>query len=327
MQAIGARASKRPAMKLSPARFTQVLVAFKAMQLLEAPHLDDIMSIFAREFPFKEALMTAEAVWVLVRVPSLEDLPHERIHALGTEPQDETDRYVRFPFSGGLELIFSEAPTAEEERQPGAARVRSPKLDSVGFVFHQPATALDSVTTEATRAGWGHRAGPAERVWAFPPSDQGRPVGFGSQSPREGELRPLAAGAGPASTEQHGATPPTAGHQAATTAPSGPPSATPPPSGQQGGTPGTAYASLSPSTSEQDLVAAFVAAATMGDGALSGRDKAMVALAAAIALRHPALTEAWSQCCTGHGVTPDQQREVAQVVAAMAAAAVMPSEP
>ena len=60
------------------------------------------------------------------------DLPVSRILALGTSPENERPGYVKYPFPGGINLIFSSIPVAEED-QLDEPRAQKPFVDHFGI--------------------------------------------------------------------------------------------------------------------------------------------------------------------------------------------------
>lgn len=64
---------------------------------------------------------------------------------------------------------------------------------------------------------------------------------------------------------------------------------------------------------------AYYGAATSGEGALSKREKALIALAVAHAQRCPYCIDAWTTNCLEAGADPEQMTEAVHVAAAMQA--------
>ncbi|QIS19924.1 hypothetical protein [Nocardia terpenica] len=47
---------------------------------------------------------------VHVKVDDVAALPHERIRVKGAAPENEAPGYVKYPFPGGINMIFSSIP-------------------------------------------------------------------------------------------------------------------------------------------------------------------------------------------------------------------------
>jgi diadenosine tetraphosphatase ApaH/serine/threonine PP2A family protein phosphatase len=175
---------------LDLAAFRRVLDAACALRLLKPAESAQIQSLFDPAFPFFAAFRLANSVHAHVKVDDVSLLPHQAIRSLGTEPENAREGYVKYPFAGGLNLIFSSIPIAEDDLLPGPAAPK-PFLDHMGVDLRREIglvrAAFDDVPLIATRAGWLEEPqGGAGRAvscchahvsakhWVYPPADDER---------------------------------------------------------------------------------------------------------------------------------------------------------
>jgi diadenosine tetraphosphatase ApaH/serine/threonine PP2A family protein phosphatase len=164
-----------------------VLDAFHRLGLLAGPEIDEALALLDPAFPFFGATRRADSVHLHVKVDDVDALPHARIVALGTAPENARPGYVKYPFRGGINLIFSSIPIAEEDllEHPRPAK---PFLDHFGIDLRRETgvvrAAFEDTPAVARRAGWTHRtqgglgrrvycchATVAEKHWVYPPSE------------------------------------------------------------------------------------------------------------------------------------------------------------
>lgn len=85
------------------------------------PRPDEVLSLFDPEFPYAGAVAAAESIHVHVKVADVDELPHDEIRAQGVTATSCTDGYVKYPFPGGINMIFSSIDISEDD-MPGRAR-------------------------------------------------------------------------------------------------------------------------------------------------------------------------------------------------------------
>lgn len=128
------------------------------LDLLGEAEAAEVRAMFEPGFPLADVLGGAESIHLHIKVPDVDALPHDAIAAAGADPLSQTDGYVKYPFAGGLNMIFSSIPISEDDMLSGEPPISSPLLDHKGIDLRSP--------DEATRAGFddvGRIA--AERDW------------------------------------------------------------------------------------------------------------------------------------------------------------------
>lgn len=81
-----------------------------------------------------------------VKVRDVSALPHDAIVAAGTRAVSETDGYVKYPFAGGVNVIFSSIPIAENNLLGDQPPLTAATLDHRGIDLR--------ATDEATRSAF-----------------------------------------------------------------------------------------------------------------------------------------------------------------------------
>jgi diadenosine tetraphosphatase ApaH/serine/threonine PP2A family protein phosphatase len=189
---VTAPASWRPE-RLDRTAFGQVLESFQALGLLAPAERDEVLALFDPAFPYFAQLRLADSLHVHIKVDDVAALPAEAISALGTTAENARAGYVKYPFPGGVNLIFSSVETAEEDRLPPAEAASRPRpcVDHVGIDLRRDVglvrAAFDDAPSLARRAGWWHKpqGGPArpvycchaqvsEKHWVYPPREGSR---------------------------------------------------------------------------------------------------------------------------------------------------------
>ncbi len=317
-------------MKLDQQRFKQVLGAFLEMGVITKPEIDNVMEIFAPTFPWAASLAVADSVHVHLRVDDVTRLPHDRILGLGTRPENQKDGYVKFPFSGGINVIISSIDVAEDDWIPGPGHKR-PYLDHVGVDLRDESAAtkqlFDETPAIAKAAGWRHKPQGGDgtpvycchvevgaKHWVYPPTAGAACIelAFGAliiNGDSMGcDLRPI----DPAHPQASSAVCGDHGSAEALSAKA------------QGshynisdlGKFGEMGKNAGPLW---DKFLAYYAAATGEDGALTRREKALIGLAVAHAKQCPYCIDAYVGNCVNTGATVDQMHEAVHVAAALAA--------
>jgi hypothetical protein len=193
-----------------------VLRQFQDMRLVSGTEVAEALSLLDPSFPFFSALRLADSVHLHIKVDDVDALAVSRILALGTQPENARRGYVKYSFPGGINMIFSSIPTADEDllQEPRPAK---PFVDHFGIDLRRQSgivrATFDDTVALAKRANWpcksqGGFGRPvfcchstvAEKYWVYPPADGSRwtrPLGFAygpleiSQEMNGCDLRPI----------------------------------------------------------------------------------------------------------------------------------------
>ena len=317
-------------MKLDLTQFVQVLPQLRELGVIKTTEVEEVLAIFDPSFPWRETLVRAESVHVHVRVDDVSRLPHDRIRALGTVAENQKDGYVKYPFAGGINVIISSIDIAEDDWIPGPGRTR-PYLDHIGVDLRDESDAtralFDDVPTIAKNEGWRHKpqGGDGKPVycchvevgakhWAYPPTTSrftaSIEFAFGALKVNGDsmgcDLRPIdpahpdaaKAVCGDHHSSEH--VPVAGSHYKVSDLGK---------FGEVGKNAGPMW----------DKFLAYYSAATAGDSALTGREKALIGLAVAHSKQCPYCIDAYTGSCLDRGATVEQMHEAIHVAAALAA--------
>jgi alkylhydroperoxidase/carboxymuconolactone decarboxylase family protein len=312
---------------------------FRELDLIAAADVGSVLWLFKPEFPFRAQLDSADSIHVHVKVADTAQLPRAAIINAGGAPESEQAGYVKYAFPAGINVIFSSIPVAEDDRLTGAGKIAHPFLDHAGIDLRSETVDVrrrfDAVTDIAARDGWRHAAqggaGKAvycchtqvnEKHWVYPPAALGawkRPLefAFGPLVVHAGkmgcDLRPIDP-AHPRAREAGCCGTGNADHAAADT----PAAAASANYYDAKDLPRFAdvgrYASAT-----MDKFWGYFSAATSQPGALSVREKALIALAVAHAKQCPYCIDSFTSKCLEAGSDAEQMHEALHVAAAMAA--------
>jgi hypothetical protein len=125
-----------------------------------------------------------------VKVLDVGGLPHAAIERLGTRAENAREGYVKFPFEGGINMIFSSIPVAEEDSLSSAQTMAKPFLDHAGIDLRRETgivrARFDEIPHIAGRIGWVHvpqggrgrvvhccHTHVAQKHWVYPPDETG----------------------------------------------------------------------------------------------------------------------------------------------------------
>jgi diadenosine tetraphosphatase ApaH/serine/threonine PP2A family protein phosphatase len=186
LRAEGGAPAAEPA-ALDPAAFACLLEAARALGLIVPAEIAELRAVLEPAFPFFAAVRNAETVHVHIKVDAVDALPHEALVALGSRAENARPGYVKYPYAGGLNLIFSSIEIAEEDRLP-EPRGPKPFVDHFGLDLRRETgltrAAFEDAPTIARRAGWTHKsqglpgrpvfcchAQVAEKHWVYPPAE------------------------------------------------------------------------------------------------------------------------------------------------------------
>ena len=175
---------------LQASAWRERLEQFRALGLLTVAEIDEALSLLDPSFPFFAAMRMADSVHLHVKVDNTDDLPFSKIVALGTEAENERPGYVKYRFPGGINLIFSSIPIADED-QLSEPRPPKPFVDHFGIDLRRETGLVRALFEDtvgvARRAGWpvksqggsGRRvfcchSTVAEKYWVYPPPEGSR---------------------------------------------------------------------------------------------------------------------------------------------------------
>ena len=184
--------------RLDQRAFADTLERFQGLGLLTAAEVLEVMALFDPAFPYADAVRSAESVHCHVKVDDVDRLPHAEIVAAGSKPESCTQGYVKYPFAGGINMIFSSIPISEDDMlsdvPPGPPAV----LDHKGIDLRLESPAVraifDAVPVVASQRDWRHvgqggngtpvyccHTEVEEKHWVYPNLDdagQSRPIEF-----------------------------------------------------------------------------------------------------------------------------------------------------
>jgi len=119
-------------MQLHPQNINELTGYFDELGLLPSNARQHLEELRSSSFAFSKQMSAAESIHLHIKVPSTEALPHEQILAIGGEPQNEKEGYIKYAFKEGIHFIFSSIPVSQEERA-GLSSFQYPHLDHIGI--------------------------------------------------------------------------------------------------------------------------------------------------------------------------------------------------
>lgn len=317
-------------MNLDPQRFRKILSAFHELDIIKPHEIDQVMAIFQPAFPWAAQLAAADSVHVHVRVDDVSHLPHDKILALGTAPENQKDGYVKYPFAGGINMIISSIDIAEDDWLPSPGLAR-PVLDHIGIDLRDESAAtkalFDSVPAIAKQQTWRTKPQGGDgtpvycchvevgaKHWVYSPTPGAACIEFAfgalkvNGSSMGCDLRPIdpahpdaaKAVCGDHASSEAGAAVATGSHY--NVADLGK-------FGEMGKNAGPLW----------DKFLAYYSAATGEDGALTRREKALIGLAVAHAKQCPYCIDAYVGNCVSTGASVEAMHEAVHVAAALSA--------
>lgn len=181
-----AGSSWRPEL-LDPARWAASLDRLRALGLIAPTEIAELEALLDPAFPWFAAVRRADSIHLHIKVDDVARLP---IDQLGT-PENARPGYVKFCQAGGLNLIFSSIPIAEEDQLAEHPRPARPFVDHFGLDLRREVgivrAVFDDTPELARRAGWFTKAqgGPgravfcchaqvAQKFWVYPPAEGAR---------------------------------------------------------------------------------------------------------------------------------------------------------
>lgn len=334
-----------PTNTMDAAGFASVLEYCQGLGLISATESVEVLALFAPGFPFAEALHVAESVHVHIKVEDTRTLPHQAIRAQGVAPESEADGYVKYPFPGGINMIFSSINISEDDLLVGEPLPDFPVMDHKGIDLRAetgPVKAIfDAVPSTARTHDWRHVPQGGEdtpvycchtevkgKHWIYPPvadAAHTRPIeiAFGELAVHDAkmgcDLRPIDP-AHPRSAEARAALSACAATHAAEESPDG---------AAVTGSRGSSYYERADlgrfadmgnfAKPLMDRFWAYYNATFARDGALTVREKALIGLAVAHAKQCPYCIDSFTNSCADAGVSVEQMHEAVHAAAALGA--------
>jgi len=116
-------------------------------------------SLFALSFPFSKQLAAAQSIHVHVKVDDTAELPRTSLEADGAQLDYEKEGFVKFKLDGGVNLIFSSIPVAQDELvESECSRRPRPFVDHFGIDLRDEAedtkATFDAIVCAAQTAGF-----------------------------------------------------------------------------------------------------------------------------------------------------------------------------
>lgn len=105
---------------------------FSPFNIIPSSTKEQLARLVKDSFIFREQLDLAESLHLHIKVPYTGELPHENLLRYGGQPQNEKDGYIKYAFDKGINLIFSSIPVSQEEKA-GFADFDYPHLDHIGI--------------------------------------------------------------------------------------------------------------------------------------------------------------------------------------------------
>lgn len=324
--------------RIEPAAVNATLRFFARLGLLTGAEIDEVQAMLAADFPFADAIRSAESVHVHVKVHDTAALPHAEIQAAGTHPESTTEGFVKYPFDTGVNLIFSSIPISEDDMLTGEPELPPAVMDHKGVDLRQETpevrAVFDGVPGLAAERGWRHKGQGGggtpvycchtevdEKHWVYPnegDAGQRRPIEFAfgelkiHDSKMGCDLRPIDPAHPRAAEASAALSACAAGHQV------------------------DDDGAVSPSYYERKDLGHFADVGQFaepmmkkfwdyylgvfgGDSALTKREKALIGLAVAHSKQCPYCIDSFTGTCVDLGVSADQMHEAVHCAAALAA--------
>jgi alkylhydroperoxidase/carboxymuconolactone decarboxylase family protein len=329
-------------MEVRKDKVAHVLNFFQDLRLVSAEESRSIASLFEPSSAFLPQLAMADSIHLHVKVEDTAQLPHDAIRNAGGRVESEQTGYVKYTFPAGVNMIFSSIPVAEDDRLVGESPPSKPFLDHAGIDLRRQNAdvrkAFDAIPEIGRHAGWRHvpqgGGGRAvycchtqvnEKHWLYPPRKSKefvRPLEFAfgplvlHAESMGCDLRPIDP-AHPRASEAGccSATNPddTQAHADAS-------QPTHAPNGYYDSKDLARFADVGRyASATMDKFWAYFGAATSQPGALSGCEKALIALAVAHAKQCPYCIDSFTSKCLESGANVEQMHEAVHVAAALAA--------
>jgi hypothetical protein len=152
---------------LEQTAFAAVLSRYQGSGLISATEADEVLACFADDYPFASAMGLADSFHVHIKVDDVSRLPHDEIVSFGGRAENAKDGYIKYAHGGGLNMIFSSIPVAEDDRLADASPRAKPFVDHMGIDLRREEPAVkavfDAVPAAADALGWAHASQGGDR--------------------------------------------------------------------------------------------------------------------------------------------------------------------
>jgi hypothetical protein len=177
------------------AAIDQVLQSFQDLGLVNETERNEILFVIEPDFPFASEVKLTESIHAHVKVPDTDELPHDKLIALGFRPENGRPGYIKYSTDAAFNLILSSIPIAADDQIVGAVTLPKPFMDHVGIDMRDESAStraeFDTVPDRAAELGWREatQVGPVHcchtevesKHWVYPPEDWAgwrRPIEF-----------------------------------------------------------------------------------------------------------------------------------------------------
>jgi hypothetical protein len=185
-------------MPIQPTAVRDTLELATDLSLLPRADAARIAWLLDANNPFAPHIAAADSLHAHVKVADTAQLPRAALIDAGARVASEKDGYVKFEFAGGLNLIFSSIPIAEDDKLADEPGREKPFLDHAGIDLRRETgdvrALFEGVPGTAAALGWRHapQGGAGKAVycchtevsakhWLYPPAAQAgwdRPLEF-----------------------------------------------------------------------------------------------------------------------------------------------------
>ena len=312
------------------------LNSLKALGLLTDHELAAVTEFGRFDSPFSQTLALAETVHLHIKVDNTNNLPIDEFFRVGAELDYQKPGFVKYRFPGAINAIFSHIKVSQEELIESETNRRPrPFLDHIGIDLRdeipEVRSAFDAMPdlAKAANLAVASQGGPnrpvycchvevAEKHWLFPPDQEGRP----------GIPLEFAYGALKVSPDKSGCDlrPADPSKQDSTSIPSchGTPKSSSSPTSSDSATyyrPSDLGRFGEVGRSNPAVANAFFDyyGKVMADDRLTRREKSLIGLAVAHALRCPYCIDSLSGTCLDLGISEAEMMEAVHVASALSA--------
>jgi Uncharacterized homolog of gamma-carboxymuconolactone decarboxylase subunit len=169
------------------------LETLTSLGLLTGKEAEAVQRLGAPDSPFAADVALAETLHLHIKVDDTHQLPLNAFFAAGAQLDHQKDGFVKYRFPGAINAIFSHIKVSQEELlETEANRRPRPFLDHIGIDLREEAPpvreAFDALPGRAEALDWklASQGGPgrpvycchvevAEKHWLYPPDEDGHP--------------------------------------------------------------------------------------------------------------------------------------------------------
>ncbi|MGH9078281.1 MAG: arsenosugar biosynthesis-associated peroxidase-like protein [Acidimicrobiales bacterium] len=145
---------------IDPGNLESAMSVLGELDLLSGAEAAEVRAMLDPAFPLAGVLAAAESIHLHIKVDDVATLPSARILAAGPRPESETEGYVKYPFAGGVNVIFSSIPISMDDMLDDEPPAPPAVLDHKGIDLRLPdqatRSAFDTVPATVAAQGWRH---------------------------------------------------------------------------------------------------------------------------------------------------------------------------